>query len=253
MGKITLSSHQEEYRSQFVLAFKALSQDKLASIGVFIIFLIVVFSAITPWISPYSPTESHFETGRLMPIGTPGHILGTDGQSRDILSRLLWGGRVSIPIAVLPVIFSALLGLILGLTAGMSKRYISEIIMRFQDVLFAFPPVLLAIAMATVLGPGMMNVMLAISVVVIPFMTRFVYVETLSIRSKEYIEAARASGTPTFRLLVSEVIPNVLPPLIVYSTTTIGGLIVLASGLSFLGVGIQPPTSDWGIMTAEGR
>ena len=107
MGKIMFSSHQEEYRSQFVLAFKALSQDKLALIGVFIIFFIVAISAITPWISPYSPTESNFETGRLMPIGTPGHILGTDGQSRDILSRLLWGGRVSIPIAVLPVIFSA--------------------------------------------------------------------------------------------------------------------------------------------------
>ena len=160
---------------------------------------------------------------------------------------------MSIPIAVVPVLVSAVLGLILGLTAGMSGRWTSEIIMRSQDVLFAFPPVLLAIAMATVMGPGMMNVMLAISVVVTPFMARVVYVETVAIRSKEYVEAARAAGTPGGRLLVREVIPNVLPPLIVYGTTTIGGLIVLASGLSFLGVGIQPPTADWGIMTADGR
>lgn len=243
----------DEYRSQLRLALRALGRDHLALSGVIVILAVFVIALAAPWISPYNPTESNFDAGRLMPVGTAGHLLGTDGQSRDILSRLLWGSRVSIPIAVVPVLFSATAGLVLGLIAGMSGRVLSETIMRAQDVLFAFPPVLLAIAMATVLGPGMMNVMLAISVVVTPFMARVVYVETLSIRSKEYIEAARAAGTPRLRLLVREIIPNVLPPLIVYSTTTIGGLIVLASGLSFLGVGIQPPTADWGIMTAEGR
>jgi len=241
------------YRSQLRLALRALSRDRLALSGVIVVVFFVVAAVAAPVLGLPDPTMADYDIGRLAPIGTPGHLFGTDGQARDVLSRLVWGSRVSIPIAVVPVLVSAVLGLVLGLTAGMSGRWTSEIIMRSQDVLFAFPPVLLAIAMATVMGPGMMNVMLAISVVVTPFMARVVYVETVAIRSKEYVEAARAAGTPGVRLLVREVIPNVLPPLIVYGTTTIGGLIVLASGLSFLGVGIQPPTADWGIMTADGR
>ena len=241
------------YRSQLRLALRALGRDRLALSGVVVVVFSVVVALAAPVLGLPDPTMADYDIGRLAPIGTAGHPLGTDGQARDVLSRLVWGSRVSIPIAVVPVLVSAVLGLVLGLTAGMSGRWTSEIIMRSQDVLFAFPPVLLAIAMATVMGPGMMNVMLAISVVVTPFMARVVYVETVAIRSKEYVEAARAAGTPGGRLLVREVIPNVLPPLIVYGTTTIGGLIVLASGLSFLGVGIQPPTADWGIMTADGR
>ena len=244
---------EEAYRSQLRLALRALGRDRLALSGVVVVLVVVVLALAAPFLGLPDPTLADFDVGRLAPIGSPGHPLGTDGQARDVLSRLVWGSRVSIPIAVVPVLVSVGAGLVLGLLAGMSGRWVSEVIMRTQDVLFAFPPVLLAIAMATVLGPGMMNVMLAISVVVTPFMARVVYVETLSIRSKEYVEAARAAGTPGGRLLLREVIPNVLPPLIVYGTTTIGGLIVLASGLSFLGVGIQPPTADWGIMTAEGR
>ena len=248
-----IEEREEAYRSQLRLALRALGRDRLALSGVIVVLLVVVLALAAPFLGLPDPTLADFDVGRLAPIGSPGHPLGTDGQARDVLSRLVWGSRVSIPIAVVPVLVSVGAGLVLGLLAGMSGRWVSEVIMRTQDVLFAFPPVLLAIAMATVLGPGMMNVMLAISVVVTPFMARVVYVETLSIRSKEYVEAARAAGTPGGRLLLREVIPNVLPPLIVYGTTTIGGLIVLASGLSFLGVGIQPPTADWGIMTAEGR
>ena len=244
---------QAPYRSRLRLALRALRRDRLALSGVVVVVFSVAVAIAAPILGLPDPTMADFDIGRLAPVGTPGHLFGTDGQARDVLSRLVWGSRVSIPIAVVPVLVSAVLGLILGLTAGMSGGWVSEVIMRAQDVLFAFPPVLLAIAMATVMGPGMMNVMLAISVVVTPFMARVVYVETLAIRSKEYVEAARAAGTPGVRLLVREVIPNVLPPLIVYGTTTIGGLIVLASGLSFLGVGIQPPTADWGIMTADGR
>ena len=250
---VSTAGGEVPYRSQIRLALRALGRDRLALCGVVIVVFCVVAALAAPLLGLPDPTMADFDVGRLAPIATPGHLLGTDGQARDMLSRLVWGSRVSIPIAVVPVLVSAVLGLILGLTAGMSGRWASEIIMRSQDVLFAFPPVLLAIAMATVMGPGMMNVMLAISVVVTPFMARVVYVETVTIRSKEYVEAARAAGTPGVRLLVREVIPNVLPPLIVYGTTTIGGLIVLASGLSFLGVGIQPPTADWGIMTSDGR
>jgi peptide/nickel transport system permease protein len=243
----------DQPRSQLRLALRAIRRERLAMAGILLILVVSLVAVFAPLLSPWSPTDADYDADRLAPIGTPGHPLGTDGQARDVLSRLMWGARVSLPTAVVPVIVSAVCGLVLGLLAGMSGRGVAESIMRTQDVLFAFPSVLLAIAMATVLGPGMMNVMLAMSIVIVPFITRVIYVETLAIRSKEFIEAARAAGTPTWRLLLREVLPNVLPPLIVYSTTNIGGMIVLASGLSFLGVGIQPPTADWGIMTADGR
>ena len=228
-------------------------RDRLALAGIVVIVVVAAASAAAPLISPYDPAVADAEAGRLAPIGTPGHFLGTDGGGRDILSRLIWGGRVSISIAVLPVLVSAIGGLVLGLAAGMSGKRVSGVIMRTMDVLFAFPAVLLALAVATVLGPGMMNVMMAIGIVSIPYMARVVYVETLSVRASDYVEAARVCGTPMLRLLAREIVPNVIPSLIVYATIGIGGTIVLAAGLSFLGVGVQPPTPDWGIMTADGR
>jgi peptide/nickel transport system permease protein len=125
--------------------------------------------------------------------------------------------------------------------------------MRSLDVLFAFPPVLVAIAVGTVLGPGLGNVMLAIGVMSVPYMTRVVFVEAVAVRGSDYVRAARVLGTPFPRLLGREVLPNVLPPLIVFASTGIGGMIVMGAGLSFLGIGVQPPTPDWGIMTADGR
>ena len=187
------------------------------------ILIVVAASAAAPLISPFDPAVADAEAGRFAPIGTPGHLLGTDGGGRDILSRLIWGGRVSISIAVLPVLVSAIGGLVLGLAAGMTGKLVSGTIMRTMDVLFAFPAVLLALAVATVLGPGMMNVMLSIGIVSIPYMARVVYVETLSVRASDYIEAARVCGTPMFRLLAREIVPNVIPSLIVYATIGIGG------------------------------
>ena len=241
------------YRSQLRLGLRALMRDRLALAGIVVIAIVAGASAAAPLISPYDPAVAHAQAGRLAPMGTPGHLLGTDGGGRDILSRLIWGGRVSISTAVLPVLVSALGGLVLGLAAGMTGRWLSGFIMRTMDVLFAFPAVLLALAVATILGPGMMNVMMAIAIVSIPYMARVVYVETLSVRASDYVEAARVCGTPTHRLLLREIVPNVLPSLVVYATTGIGGLIVMAAGLSFLGVGVQPPTPDWGVMTADGR
>jgi peptide/nickel transport system permease protein len=248
-----LGSAPTKYRSQLRLGIETLIRDRLALAGILVIVIVVAAAAAAPIISPYDPAVDHPDAGRLAPIGTPGHLLGTDGGGRDILSRLIWGGRVSIAIAVLPVLVSALGGLALGLAAGMSGKWVSGFIMRTMDVFFAFPAVLLALAVATVLGPGMMNVMMAIGVVSIPYMARVVYVETLSVRAADFVAAARVCGTPMPRLLVREIIPNVLPSLIVYTTIGIGGTIVLAAGLSFLGVGVQPPTPDWGIMTADGR
>ena len=177
-------------------------RDWLAIAGMAFLVTVIGAAACAPLVAPYDPVETHRDIGRYAPIGTPGHPLGTDEQSRDILSRLIWGGRISISVAVLPVLVSSAGGLIIGLFAGMTVPLWRGVIMRSLDVMFAFPPVLLALAVAAVLGAGLMNVMLAIAVVSIPYMARVVYVETLSVRSSDYIEAARACGTPTHRLLL---------------------------------------------------
>lgn len=241
------------HRSELRLAWAAMAKDRLALAGLVVFAIAILASLLAPVVSPYDPNVASETAGRLAPPLTPGHLLGTDGQGRDIFSRIIWGGRVSIPIAVAPIMASSLAGMVLGLVAGFSGWLASGLIMRGLDVLFAFPGVLLAVAVAAILGPGMMNVMLAMSIVLLPYVTRIVYVETVRILRMEFIEAARVCGTGTMRLLFREVLPNVAGPVIVYGTTSLGGMLVLAAGLSFLGAGVQPPTADWGIMASDGR
>ena len=252
-AKPPLDEPVRAYRSELRLAWAAVAKDHLA-VGGFMIFGLVVFvSTFAPLLSPYDPTVASEAAGRLAPPFTPGHLMGTDGQGRDVLSRIIWGGRISIPIALAPIVASSILGLALGLLAGFAGRVLRGFIMRSLDVIFAFPGVLLAVAVAAILGPGMMNVMLAMSIVLLPYVSRIVFVETVRILQMEFIEAARVCGTGTIRLLFREVLPNVIGPVIVFGTTSLGGMLVLAAGLSFLGAGVQPPTADWGIMASDGR
>jgi ABC-type dipeptide/oligopeptide/nickel transport system permease subunit len=242
-----------ELRYKLMLIWKTFAKDKAAVLSLAVILMIALAAVFAPLLSSYSPTEGVI-TDRLLAAGAKGHIFGTDGQGRDILSRLLWGARVSLVVATIPVLVAGLFSLFLGLVAGYYRgNVLSETIMRAIDILFAFPMVLFAIAIAAVLGPGMLNVMIAVGVTLIPYMTRVVYTATVQESSKEYIEAARAAGATTRQILFSQITPNVLSPLIVYGTTIVGLMVVLASGLSFLGIGIQPPTPDWGIMTSDGR
>jgi peptide/nickel transport system permease protein len=240
-------------RGQLWLTVRAFGQDRAAVVALLFIALVCAASAAAEVISPWTPEEAAPAVGRYAPVGTPEHLLGTDQLGRDVLTRLLWGGRVSIPVAVLPLIAAAFVGLLLGMLAAFGPKRPGAVTMRTLDVLFAFPPVLVAIAVGTILGPGLSNVMLAIGVMSIPYMTRVVYVEAVSVRGSDYIRAARVLGTPMHRLLSREVLPNVLPPLIVFASTGVGGMIVMGAGLSFLGIGVQPPTPDWGIMTSDGK
>lgn len=244
---------RRKHRSELKLAMLALLKDKLALAGTAIVVLSALVALAAPILSPYDPNASPPTASRLLPPLSDGFLLGTDGQGRDILSRMIWGGRITIPIALAPILVSSLLGLALGVCAGYFRGLAGAFIMRSLDVIFAFPGVLLAVAVAAIMGPGMMNVMLAMSIVILPYVARIVYVETSAVAQMEFIAAARVSGLSASGILFREVLPNVIGSVIVFGTTSMGGMMVLAAGLSFLGVGVQPPTADWGIMASDGR
>ena len=219
-----------KHYSEFQLAVLAISKDKLALIGTVIVILFIVIALCAPWISPYDPNEADISIGRLAPPFTNGHFFGTDGQARDILSRIIWGSRITIPIAAVPILISSLIGITLGLIAGWKSGFLSALIMRSLDVIFAFPAVLLAIAISSVLGSGMLNAMLSMSIVLIPYVSRIVYVETIRIKNSNFIESARVCGLGLFEILFREVLPNIISPVIVYGTTALGGMVVFAAG-----------------------
>jgi peptide/nickel transport system permease protein len=233
-------------------AARVFMRDRQAVIGLLIIAITGGAAMAAPLISPYDPLTSE-GVERLAPIGTPGHLLGTDEQGRDILSRLIWGGRASLLVGILPTVAAGIVALALGLLAGYLGGAVDHAIMRALDVFFAFPLVLLAIAIVGVIGPGMSNQMFALAVVLVPYSTRVVRTATLSVKPLEFVEAARALGAGKGGLIGRHLLPNVLPPLLVYTSTLVGMMIVASAGLSFLGLGVQPPTPDWGVMVGNGR
>jgi peptide/nickel transport system permease protein len=227
-------------------------RDRLAVAGSLIILIAAGAAMSAPLISPYDPLKA-VETLRLAPPGVQGFLLGTDEQGRDILSRLIWGGRVSLLVGILPTFVAGAIALALGTIAGYYGGILDHLIMRALDVFFAFPMVLLAIAIVGIIGPGVSNQMFALTVVLIPYSTRVVHTATLSVKELEFVAATRSVGARDPRILARHILPNVLPPLLVYTTTLIGMMIVASSGLSFLGLGVQPPTPDWGVMVGNGR
>ncbi len=237
---------------QWRMVGRALRRDKLALLGAGVVAAAVLIALLGPLLAPHDPYRVNAGL-RLRPPGTPGHLLGTDELGRDILSRLMYGARVSLPIAFLPVVISSLLGTLLGLVAGYFGKGLDTGIMRVLDVLFAFPPILLAIAIVAALGPNMINAVLAITVVSVPVFARLARASTLSLREIGYVEAARSAGSSDARIIARHILPNIIAPVIVYATLETGRLVIFAAGLSFLGLGVRPPTADWGGMLASGR
>jgi peptide/nickel transport system permease protein len=218
-----------------------------------LIVLLTVFAAVTaPWISPHDPLRQESAI-RLSPIGTPGHILGTDGNGRDILSRIIYGSRTALMVATVPVIVAATIGLIMGTAAGYFGGFVDTVLMRIADVLFAFPAILLAIAIVAALGPSIVNAMLALAIVFIPAFARLIRSSVLSLKTREFVIAAEASGASSSRIIVRHILINAISPVIVFATLQTGQMIIFAAALSFLGLGVQPPTPDWGAMAADGR
>jgi peptide/nickel transport system permease protein len=244
-------SPAEKTRSTLYFIWVGILSDRYALAGAIIIFIFILCAILAPLISPYPANEAN-PMLRLRPLGTEGHLLGLDMQGRDILSRLIYGSRFSLFTGIMPVVISAFISIPLGMLAAYYRR-LGHIIMRLMDVFFAFPMVLLAILLAAFLGPGVPNVILALVIVLIPYNTRVVYIEAVTQKRQGYVEAARASATSDLNILFTEMLPNVVSPSVVYSTTIVGNIVITAAGLSFLGLGVQPPTAEWGIMMSEGR
>lgn len=212
---------------------------------------VVVVSALAPWIAPLDPTLPD-AANRYLPPLSPGHLLGTDEQGRDVFSRLLWGGRTTLVCSFLAVTTAVVAGTVLGLAAAFGRSAVSGPIMRFVDILFAFPVVIVAVSVAEIIGTGLLVVGISVVFATVPYVTRIVYAEAKRERGKEYVEAAAALGAGRWSILLREVLPNIATTVLVYWSTLVGMMTVFASSLSSLGIGVQPPTADWGRMVAEG-
>jgi len=218
------------------------------TIAVGIVLLgIIALAVFAPLVSSGHPYQGSILT-RLAPIGTPGHWLGTDENGRDMWTRLCYGGRLSLLAAVVPVLAALAVGGLLGVIAGYAGGLLNTIIMRVMDVFYAFPSVLLAIAICGVLGNGTVNVLLSLSIVFIPPLARISETVTAQVRRLDFVEAARASASSPAQVIGHHVLANVLGPIMVYATSLVSVSIILASGLSFLGLGVVPPTPEWGVM-----
>jgi peptide/nickel transport system permease protein len=209
-------------------------------------------AVLAPLIAPYAPNVG-ITADRLAGFGSHGHLLGTDGQGRDVLSRLIWGARLSLLTGFVPVAVAGTVGTTLGVIAGLAGRRVHGTVMRTLDVFYAFPAVLLAITIAAALGSGISNAIIALTVILIPPIARVAETETARLRRADFLEAAAASGARRSSVAVRQVLPNVAPAITVYCTTLVGLSIVYAAGLSFLGLGVSPPTAEWGLMISDAR
>ncbi|MGE3856944.1 MAG: ABC transporter permease [Dehalococcoidia bacterium] len=217
----------------------------LFALGVLVTLILI--SVAAPILTPYDPAIGQ-ATARLRPIGTPGHLLGTDEQGRDMLTRILYGGRISLIAGLTPVVLATIIGTTLGSISGFIGRWVGAVIMRTMDMFYAFPAVLLAIAISASLGPGMVNQIIALTIIYIAPIARVAEAATRRIVVSEFIEAARLTGAGTSRIILTQIVANIFSPIFVYSSGLVGLAIVTAASLSFLGLGVSPPTAEWGFM-----
>lgn len=234
-------------RSYWATTWQQLLRDPMALLITFILLLIVSAAVFAPWLAPADPYKASM-LHRLLPIGSENHLLGTDELGRDMLTRLMYGGRISLLMGVIPVLAAFVIGTSIGLFAGYVGGKVNMVIMRVLDVFYAFPSVLLAVAISGALGPGMSNSLIALSLIFIPQVVRVAESVTTQVRKLDYIEAARMSGAGAFSIIRVHVLSNVLGPVFVYSTGLLSVSMILASGLSFLGLGVKPPEPEWGLM-----
>jgi len=228
-----------------------LGKDRLAILGAVILFVLTLVAVLAPHIAPYDPVELNLSE-RLSPPCIK-HLMGTDSVGRDILSRVIYGTRVSLMIAVVVVIIETIFGVLVGTAAGCLGRAVDEILMRLVDILLAFPGIILALVIVGMLGSSSMNLIIALTSVGWVGYARVVRGSILSVKEETFIESARAIGCGKLRIATRHILPNIISPVIVLATLNMGAIIISIAGLSFLGLGVQPPTPEWGVMLNEGK
>jgi peptide/nickel transport system permease protein len=234
------------------VAWRRFSANRLALLGLIIIVALIVVAALAPILAPYSPVVGDLKGARLLPPGAE-HWFGTDDLGRDIFSRIVYGSRWTLYVVVLVAITAAPIGLLIGTVAGYAGGWTDAILMRFTDIILAFPKLILALAFVAALGPGIENAVLAIAITSWPPYARIARAETLTVRNSDYIKAVQLMGASPFRIVLRHIMPLCISSLIIRVTLDMAGIILTAAGLGFLGLGAQPPLPEWGAMIASGR
>ena len=232
--------------------FRRLRKEPAALIGLILVLIFFVVGPLAPLLSPYGFNEQDIVGAKLMPPSAM-HLLGADILGRDILSRMLYGARISVFVGLAVVALAGTFGTLVGLLAGYRRGWADELLMRVTDIFFAFPGLILAMAIAGALGPSLRNALIAVAVVQWPIYARLVRGQVLILREREFVQAAQAIGSTDGRILLRHLLPNVLAPLLVQGSFDMGTTILTVAGLSFIGFGAQPPTPEWGVMISEGR
>jgi peptide/nickel transport system permease protein len=227
-------------------------QNKLAVVGGVFTLLLILMAIFAPLVAPYNPTEQNY--AKFLQSPNAENLLGTDELGRDIFSRIIFGARVSIQAGIISVGIALLIGIPIGLFSGYYRGVLDEfVVMRFTDALLSFPPLVLALSLAAVLGAGLQNAMIAIGIIFTPNFIRLVRGEVLSQREREYVTAAKASGISDLKIIFRHILPNCMPPILVQATLAIAAAIISEASLSYLGLGTQPPTPSWGAMLSMGQ
>ena len=230
---------------------RRLSKNPVIPAGALIILLVIVVGTLAPMLSPYNPSKMNVRYRREAP--SKDYWLGTDRLGRDILSRMIWGTRVSLVIGVMAVTVSMIIGVIIGLIGGYYGGLLDEVLMRMMDIIFSIPALLLAIALIAVTGPSIRNIIIVVGIVRIPRFARIIHGSVLSIKEKEFVEAARSISKSDIGIMFQHILPNCIAPLTVEASLSVATAIITESALSFLGLGVRPPTPSWGQMIADGR
>ena len=248
----TPTSRRHARLAAFYKGWLTLRANHMAMIGLAIIALLLGTALFAPWLAPHDPFVQDLAF-RLQPLGTEGHVLGTDSLGRDILSRMIYGSRITLYIVALVVMIAPIAGLLVGTIAGYAGCWTEIVLMRITDIFLAFPRLILALAFVAALGAGIENAVLAIALTAWPPYARMARAETLTIRSSDYISAIRLQGAGPMRIITKHIWPLCISSLIVRVTLDMAGIILAAAGLGFLGLGAQPPSPEWGAMISEGR
>lgn len=246
------TSRAQARAGQAYLNWLRLRRNPLAMAGLLIASVLMLVAIFAPWLAPYDPIAQDLSQ-RLLPPLTPGHVMGTDEFGRDIFSRILFGSRITLYIVLLVVLTAPVAGLFIGTVAGYFGGWVDSVLMRITDIFLAFPKLILALALVAVLGPGMVNAVLAIALTSWPPYARVARAETLTVRNSDYIAAVKLQGAGGGRVIWGHIMPMCLPSVIIRVTLDMAGVILTAAGLGFLGLGVQPPLPEWGAMISSGR